>query len=55
MILTFLEEAYQDIVAHFDPKLVKFRKRRKIIMSDGALQDFLTIGLSKGQGWEDDK
>jgi len=54
-VLHYLEEAYQDIVAHFDPKLVKFRKRRKIIMSDGALQDFLTIGLSKGQGWEDDK
>ena len=50
-----LEEAYQDIRDNFDPTLVKFRKRRKIIMSDGALHDLLTMGLSEGHREEDDQ
>jgi hypothetical protein len=54
-VLQYLGEAYQDIVTNFDPKLVKFRKRRKIIMSDGALHDLLTIGLTKGKGGEDEE
>lgn len=35
----FLQEAYDDIVENFDPKIVKFKKKRKIVMSSGALED----------------
>ena len=38
-VLDYLDQAYQDILANFDPKLVKFRRRRKIVMSDRALKD----------------
>jgi hypothetical protein len=37
----FLEESYQDILANFDPQVVKFRKKRKIIMADGVADDWL--------------
>jgi len=35
--MAFLEENYQDILDNFDPRVVKFRKRRKIVLADGAL------------------
>jgi hypothetical protein len=35
----FLAENHQDILANFDPSIVKFRKKRKIIMTAGALDD----------------
>jgi hypothetical protein len=37
----FLEQAYQDILQHFDPKVAKLRKKRKIILSDRAVKDLL--------------
>jgi|CXWL01.1.fsa_nt_gi hypothetical protein len=37
--LGFLEESHQDIVTNFDPKVVKLRKKRKIIISDAAAKD----------------
>ncbi len=37
----FLEHAHQDIVANFDPKVVKFRKKMKVIISDAAAKDLL--------------
>ena len=37
----YLEQTYQDIVDHFDPKVVRFRKKRKIILSDQAVKDLL--------------
>jgi len=40
-VLTYLDQAYQDILAHFDPKLVKFRKKRQIVIADGAIQDLM--------------
>lgn len=36
---SFLDENYQDILENFDPNVVKFRKKRKVIMSTGALDD----------------
>ncbi len=37
----FLEHAHQDIVANFDPKVIKFRKKMKVIISDAAAKDLL--------------
>ncbi len=37
--IEYLEQQYHDIMKNFDPKIVKFRKKRKVIISDGALQD----------------
>jgi len=39
--MTFLEENFQDIRDNFDPSVVKFRKRRKIVLADGALDGLL--------------
>lgn len=36
-----LEFTCRDIFAHFDPKVAPFRKKRKIIIADGALNDVL--------------
>jgi hypothetical protein len=35
-VVAFLDEAHRDIMENFDPKIVKFRKKRKIIVADGA-------------------
>ena len=35
----YLESACQDIFANFDPKVAPFRKKRTIIIADGALND----------------
>ena len=37
----YMESACRDILANFDPKVVPFRKKRKIVVADGALKDFL--------------
>ena len=39
--LGFLKRSYQDILETFDPKVVKLRKKRKIILSDDAAKDLL--------------
>ena len=39
--VSFLEHAHQDIVANFDPKVIKFRKKMKVIISDAAAKDLL--------------
>lgn len=39
----FLEETYRDIKQHFDPKVARLRKKRKIILADGAVKDLLSI------------
>ena len=35
----FLEEQFRDIQKNFDPSVVPFRKKRRIIVADGALDD----------------
>lgn len=37
----YMESTCRDIFAHFDPKVATFRKKRKIIIADGALDDVL--------------
>lgn len=39
--LDFLEKSHQDIFTNFDPKVVKLRKKRKIIIFDAAAKDLL--------------
>jgi hypothetical protein len=39
--IDFVEGAYQDIIGNFDPKVLKFRKKRKVIIADGALKGLL--------------
>jgi hypothetical protein len=39
--LDFLEQSHQDILTHFDPNVVKLRKKRKVILSDAAAKDLL--------------
>jgi hypothetical protein len=40
-VLAYLERMHQDILRNFDPKVRKFRKKRKVILADGALRDLL--------------
>lgn len=40
-VVDFLERNYQDIMENFDPKVTKLRKRRRIIIADGALDGLL--------------
>jgi hypothetical protein len=42
-VINYLDHAYQDILDNFDPKLVKFRKKRKIVIADGALKDLMDL------------
>jgi hypothetical protein len=39
--MTFLEENVRDIRDNFDPGVVRFRKKRKIVLADGALDGLL--------------
>jgi hypothetical protein len=39
--MTFLEENFKDIRDNFDPSVVKFRKRRKTVLADGALDGLI--------------
>jgi hypothetical protein len=39
--MTFLEENLRDIRDNFDPGVVRFRRRRKIVLADGALDGLL--------------
>jgi NADH/NAD ratio-sensing transcriptional regulator Rex len=39
--LDFLEKSHVDIITNFDPKVVKIRKKKKIIISDAAARDLL--------------
>ncbi len=38
---SYLDHAYQDIATHFDPKVLRFRKKRKILLSDQAAKYLL--------------
>ncbi len=38
---TYLESACLDICTNFDPKVAPFRKKNKIIIADGALNELL--------------
>ena len=38
---TYLESTCRDILTNFDPKVARFRKKNKIIIADGALNDIL--------------
>ena len=40
-MLNYLDQAYQDILDNFNPKLVKFRQKRKIVITDGALKGLI--------------
>ncbi|MEQ1559262.1 MAG: hypothetical protein ABL933_10065 [Methyloglobulus sp.] len=37
----FLEQSHQDILTNFDPKVVKFRKKMKVVLTDAAAKDLL--------------
>lgn len=37
---SWLVGQYEDIMENFDPNIVKFRKKRKIVFSDKAMEDF---------------
>ena len=39
----FLQLAHKDILTNFDPKVVKLKKKRKIVMSPGALDDLSNL------------
>ena len=38
-MVEYMETACKDILANFDPKLIPFKKKRKIIVADSALKD----------------
>ncbi|MEK6481951.1 hypothetical protein WJR50_30705 [Catalinimonas sp. 4WD22] len=37
----FLHEQYDNVMATYDPKVVKFKKKRQVIISDRAAKDLL--------------
>ena len=39
LLRSFLSKNYQDILDNFDPKVVKLKKKRKVIMAPGVLDD----------------
>jgi hypothetical protein len=41
--ISWLTENYRDILENFDPKIIKFRKKTKIILTHGALEDLSKI------------
>jgi hypothetical protein len=40
-VLTYLERTHQDIFRNFDPRVRRFRRKRKIILADGTWKDLL--------------
>lgn len=38
-LLAFLDDTYQEVMASYDPKLIKFRKKYKVYLTDQALDD----------------
>ena len=40
LLKSYLTKNYQDIMENFDPKVVKLKKKRKIIMAPGVFDDF---------------
>lgn len=40
-VMGFIEHQFRDIQDHFDPTIVRFRKKRKVVLADGALDDLL--------------
>ena len=42
-VAAFLEEQHADIEGNFDPKIRKLRKRKKVIMTKGALDDLRNL------------
>lgn len=40
-VLDYLERMHQDILHNFNPRIIKFRRKRKVVLADGALQDLL--------------
>jgi hypothetical protein len=40
-VIDFLNRAYKDVLQTYDPSVIKFRKKRQIVVADGALRDLL--------------
>jgi hypothetical protein len=43
--MSWLSENHRDIVENFDPKIIKLRKKMKIIISPGAMEDLAKIDI----------
>ena len=43
LVIAFLDEANQEILKNFDPRIIQFRKKKKIIMAPGVLDDLERI------------
>jgi hypothetical protein len=37
-VIDFIAGAYRDILANFDPKVLQFRKKRKVLVAGGRLR-----------------
>ena len=42
-LIQFLEHNHRDVLETYDPKVVKLRKKRKVVMTDRAAEDITTI------------
>jgi len=40
-----LQEAHEDIMKNFDPKVVKLRKKMKVVVAPGAFDGLMGEGL----------
>jgi len=39
LLNSFISKNYQDIMDNFDPKVIKLKKKRKVIMTPGVMDD----------------
>jgi hypothetical protein len=44
---SYIAKSHQDIMKNFDPNVVKFRKKTKVVMSAEALEDISRIDSSE--------
>ncbi len=40
-VIDFLDRAYKDVLQTYDPSVIKFRKKRRVVVADGVLNDLL--------------
>ncbi|MBC8442216.1 MAG: hypothetical protein H8D87_21330 [Deltaproteobacteria bacterium] len=40
LVRKFVHDAYKDVMENYDSKIVKFKKKRKVVIAEQAIKDF---------------
>jgi len=40
LVRKFVHAAYKDVMENYDSKIVKFKKKRKVVIAEQAIKDF---------------